>query len=177
MENNDTKYPPDNCPNGRLTGNNAPLRGQKGDIYEGGTRVPTVARWPAKLKPGTSFDFPLHVTDWMPTFCALAESEADSGSLNWDGENIWPALIGESELPERPLYSAGPRFRASALREGGWKLIVFHGEKERIELFNIAEDPNEKNDLAQANPEKVAELKQALAEESASDNDAVAPKE
>ena len=177
VENNDTKYPPDNCPDGRLTGNNAPLRGQKGDIYEGGTRVPTIARWPGKLEAGTVFEPPLHVTDWMPTFCALAGSEADGKKLKWDGENIWPALTGEAELPERALYSAGPRFRASALREGDWKLIVFHGEKERIELYNIAEDPNEENDLAESNPEKVAALKRSLAKESASDNDAVAPKE
>ncbi len=176
-ENNDTKYPPDNCPNGRLTGSNTPLRGQKGDIYEGGTRVPTVARWPGKLEAGTTFESPIHVTDWMPTFCALAGSEADGDVLNWDGENIWPALAGETDLPDRALYSAGPRFRASSLREGDWKLIVFSGEKEKVELFNIAEDPNENNDLAQANPEKVAELKRLLAEESASDNDAVAPKQ
>ncbi len=52
-ENNDLKYPDDNCPNGKLTGNNQPLRGQKGSVYEGGTRVPTLLSWPAKLKPGT----------------------------------------------------------------------------------------------------------------------------
>lgn len=175
-ENNDTKYPDDNCPNGQLPGNNMPLRGKKGDIYEGGTRVPTIARWPGKLEAGTAFDLPVHVVDWMPTFCALAESKADAGGLKWDGDNIWPALSGEADLPERSLYSAGTRFSSSALRAGDWKLIVFHGKSERVELFNIAEDPNEKNDLADSMPEKVAAMKKELAAESAADNDAVAPK-
>lgn len=173
-ENNDTKYPPDNCPDGQLPGNNAPLRGKKGDLYEGGTRVPTIARWPGKLEAGTEFEAPVHITDWMPTFCALAGSSVDGGELNWDGDNIWPALTGEAELPKRALYSAGTRFRSSALRLGNWKLIVSHGEKERVELFNVAEDPKEETNLADEETEKVAELKEALAAESAADNDAVA---
>jgi len=173
-ENNDTKYPDDNCPNGRLPGNNLPLRGKKGDLYEGGTRVPTIVRWPGKLKAGTTFDSPVHIVDWMPTFCALGESEVAGDDLKWDGGNIWSALTGESELTERALYSAGTSFRSSALREGDWKLIVFHGEKERIELFNIAEDPNETGNLAKSMPEKVASMKEALTAESANDKDAVA---
>lgn len=176
-ENNDAKYPPDNCPDGKIPGNNEPLRGKKGDLYEGGTRVPTIVRWPGKLEAGTQFEPPVHVADWMPTFCALAESTADADKLKWDGDNIWPALTGQAELPERALYSAGTHFRSSALRQGDWKLIVFHGKKERVELFNIAEDPEEKTNLADSMAEKVTAMRQSLATESAADKDAVAAAE
>ncbi len=175
-ENNDTKYPDDQCPNGRLPGNNKPLRGKKADIYEGGIRVPTIARWPGKLKAGATFDSPVHIVDWMPTFCALAESQLKSNALKWDGDNIWPALSGETELPERPLYSAGVSFRSQALRQGDWKLIVFAGANERSELYHIGEDPNEANNLAKTMPEKVASMMQLLAAEAKNDRDAVAPK-
>lgn len=171
-ENNDTKYPDDNCPNGKLPGNNEPLRGKKGDIYEGGTRAPTIVRWPGKLEAGTTFEPPVHVVDWMPTFCALAGSEADGEELKWDGDNLWPALAGETDLQARPLYSAGPRFRSLALRNGDWKLVVHRGEEsERVELFRIAEDPGEDHDLAEAMPEKTSELRRQLETAGAADND------
>ena len=93
-ENNDTKYPDDRCPGGKLPGNNLPLRGKKGDLYEGGTRVPTLVRWSGKIAAGTACDAAVHVVDWMPTFCALAGSEADAQQLKWDGVNIWPVISG-----------------------------------------------------------------------------------
>lgn len=177
-ENNDTKYPDDQCPNGALPGNNQPLRGKKGDIYEGGTRVPTIARWPGKLRAGTKFDQLVHISDWMPTFCSLAGSNMDEKAVNWDGTNIWPALIGDEKLADRPLYSAGPRFRALALRKGDWKLVVFPNTKDGVpdktELFNIADDPSESNDLSKEMPDKVMELLKALEEESEADMDSVA---
>lgn len=177
-ENNDTKYPDDQCPNGALPGNNKPLRGKKGDIYEGGTRVPTIAKWPGKLKPGTKFEQPAHIIDWMPTFCALAGSDVDGATVKWDGTNLWPVLTGKEELPERPLYSAGPKFRALALRKGDWKLILTsnkkEGETDKTELFNLAVDPSESNDLAKQMPGKVDELVADLRSEAKADMDSVA---
>lgn len=176
-ENNDTKYPDDQCPNGRLPGNNLPLRGKKGDLYEGGTRVPTIVRWLGKLKAGTSSDTAVHIVDWMPTFCGLAGIMADAEQLKWDGVNIWPAISGKGSLAERSLYSAGTGFRSRALRRGNWKLITFaakNGKSDRVELFNLAKDPNEKNNLVGSNPGKVAELEQELKVASAADRDSVA---
>jgi arylsulfatase A-like enzyme len=176
-ENNDTKYPDDNCPNGKLPGNNLPLRGAKGDLYEGGTRVPTIARWPGKLEAGTSCETAVHIVDWMPTFCHLAGSKADATKLKWDGANIWPAISGTGSLAARSLYSAGTSFRSQALRRGDWKLIVFAGRdgtEGRVELFNITEDPNEKNDLAKSNLDKTAEMKRELQAAAAVDRDAMA---
>jgi arylsulfatase A-like enzyme len=80
-------------------------------------------------------------------------------------------------LAARALYSAGTSFRSQALRQGDWKLIVFAGGdgiKERVELFNIANDPNEANDIAGSNPDRVAEMKRELAAAAAVDRDAVA---
>ncbi|MCB1087567.1 MAG: sulfatase-like hydrolase/transferase, partial [Verrucomicrobiae bacterium] len=183
-ENNDTKYPEDDYPSGRLTGNNLPLRGQKGDPYEGGTRVPTVIRWPGTLKPGTVCDTPLHITDWMPTFCALA-GHTPAGDLKWDGQNVWGAITGESALPERSLYSVAPSFRAQILRRGDWKLIVHAGGKDpktkadrpgKSELFLLSADPNETTDLAGTEPAKLAEMKGWLDEAMQADRDAVVPR-
>jgi len=176
-ENNDTKYPDDHCPNGKLPGNNLPLRGRKGDLYEGGTRVPTIARWPGKIPAGTSTETPTHIVDWMPTFCALAESNANAGQLKWDGMNVWPAMIGKGALPNRSLYSAGTRFRSQALRAGDWKLLMFAGRapvEQRFELYNIATDPNEEHNLVESHRPKVTELKRMLDAAAANDRDAVA---
>ena len=161
-QNNDTKYPDDNCPNGRLPGNNKPLRGQKGELYEGGIRVPTIARWPGKLRSGDKFESPVCVIDWMPTFCALSGAETDRGSLDWDGVDLWPALTGVGELPERNLYITGTRGNRWALRDSDWKLIF---SRDKIELFDLAKDPNEKNNLAKTHPDIVSKLKGKLEEQ------------
>jgi arylsulfatase A-like enzyme len=173
VENNDLKYPDDNCPNGKLTGNNHPLRGRKGDVYEGGTRVPTIVSWPACVKPGR-VDSPVQITDWLPTFCSLAgyDSKRD---LKWDGADITQLLIKKSPLPDRALYTAGPRWRATSLRHGDWKLIV-HGEGEnwRLELFNISDDPSESTNRAEAEPKRVEEMLTRLQQTASRDRDSVA---
>ena len=159
-QNNDTKYPDDNCPVGKLSGNNQPLRGQKGSLYEGGIRVPTIVRWPGKLKQGSKFEAPVCVIDWMPTFCTLAGAKVDAASLKWDGMNLWPALTGESQLAERTIYITGPGGERWAIRDSTWKLILTtqkRGES-KIELFDLANDPNETINLAQSNPDIVADL-------------------
>ena len=178
-ENNDTKYPNinDDFPNGRLPGSNLPLRGKKGDLYEGGTRVPTIIRWPGTIAAGTANETPVHIVDWMPTFCALAESDADAAKLKWDGANLWPILSDTGSFPERSLYSAGVHFRSQALRDGDWKLILFKsndGEERRTELYNIAEDPNEENNLAESRTDKQAALRSKLLAAATNDRDAVA---
>ncbi len=170
-ENNDLKYPDDNCPNGRLTGNNAPWRGKKGDLYEGGTRVPTIVSWPDRAKPG-KVDSPVQITDWMPTLCALAGYRADR-DLKWDGTDITPLLTQHTPIPDRPLYAVAPRWRSLSLRWGQWKLVV-HGEKEarRVELFDLVADPSETTNLAGDLPDRVRQLSAMLGEVSTRDRDA-----
>ena len=166
-QNNDTKYPDDNCPNGKLPGNNNPLRGQKGSLYEGGIRVPTIVRWPGKLKRGTKFGTPVCVVDWMPTFCSLAGAKVDIDALKWDGVNLWPALSGQSRLPQRTIHITGPRGDRWAIRDADWKLILTKQKDggPKIELFDMATDPNETTNLAKSNPHKVADMQAQLKEQ------------
>ncbi len=172
VENNDLKYPDDNCPNGPLTGNNKPLRGQKGNVYEGGTRVPTLVSWLGKIKPG-KVSSPVQVMDWMPTFCLLAGYTTDD-ELKWDGTNITELLTQHTALPDRPIYIAGPRWRASSLRYGSWKLVTHgSGVQQKVELFNIPADPSESQDLAKAKPEVTKRMLARLEQAAASDNDSV----
>lgn len=172
-ENNDLKYPDDNCPNGRLPGNNLPLRGKKGDVYEGGTRVPTIVSWPGVLTAG-KINTALQIVDWMPTFCSLAGYQPDR-PLKWDGMNLMPLLTGEAALPVRSLYTAGPRWRAMSLRRGDWKLIVHEADRgNRSELYHLGEDEGETRNRAGTNPDQLRILSQALQQARANDRDAVA---
>ena len=171
VENNDLKYPDDNCPNGKLTGNNLPLRGRKGDLYEGGTRVPTIVSWPARVKPGKVAS-PVQITDWMPTFCSIAGYESDR-DLKWDGANVIELLTDQKPLPPRAIYTAGPGFRGRALRYGDWKLIVSgEGDRRKSALFNIADDPGETTDLTADQPQRLAEMHAKLQEAIRRDGDA-----
>ncbi len=171
-ENNDLKYPDDNCPNGRLPGNNLPLRGKKGDVYEGGTRVPTIVSWPGRIRVGKQAT-PVHITDWMPTFCGLAGYEPEK-DLKWDGINLASLLLNNTPLPERSLYVAGPSWRAVSLRHGDWKLVVTgKAPKQKIELFNIANDSSEKSDLAKNESVRVAEMQKRLTAMAKADRDSV----
>lgn len=181
VENNDPKYPDDQCPNGKLPGNNQPLRGQKGSVYEGGTRAATLLSWPARLKPGT-FTGVAQIIDWMPTFCALAGA-VPAQDLKWDGVNLWPQLSGAEPVTPRTIYTTGPGFNARAVRDGDWKLIVTRqgaakkggtAAEESIELFNLATDPNETTDLAAKLPEKVAALRQTMESLAKADRDSLA---
>lgn len=174
-ENAGQTYPPDDYPKGNLPGNNKPLRGEKSSVYEGGIRVPTIASWPGKLKNGKC-EVPLHIADWMPTFCALAGYTARE-DLKWDGTNIWPALSEGAVLPERALYWTSPGFKSRALRVGDMKLVVHVAKKdgeEKAELYDLSKDPHETTDLAGEMPGKVSELKTKLAETARADRDSVA---
>jgi arylsulfatase A-like enzyme len=146
------------CP---VLGSNLPYRGYKAQLYEGGMRVPAFANWPGKLGP-RAVESPVHVVDWMPTLMRLAGYEQEE-DLQWDGRDIWPLLTGELTTPEpRTLYW---KFRGGsfAIREGDWKLIMPGGDK-GAELYDLAADPYEREDLAKIHPDRVARLKTLLAE-------------
>jgi arylsulfatase A-like enzyme len=179
-KNDDKQYPDDHYTPGPAGGSNFPLRGVKGQVYEGGIRVPTLAYWPGRLKPGV-FNSPAHISDWMPTFCALAGYQPEK-DLHWDGQNLWPALSGAAPPAPRTIYVAGPGFRAEAFRDGDWKLIVQQGKAkkgekaaaEKVELYNLAKDPNETDDLSAKMPEQATALRCKLTEAARANRDAVA---
>jgi arylsulfatase A-like enzyme len=171
-ENNDLKYPDDQCPNGKLTGNNLPWRGGKGDLYEGGTRVPAIISWPGQIAPGTE-STPVQIIDWMPTLTALAGFHP-TDDLKWDGVDLSDLLLQRKLIAERSLYAVAPGWRVRSLRKGEWKLIAFDEQNNsRQELYHLTNDPREANNLAAAEPERLRELVDELKRVSARDKDAI----
>jgi arylsulfatase A-like enzyme len=136
---------------------NAPLRGQKAELYEGGIRVPAFVNWPGRLKP-SKVAAPLHAIDWFPTLATLVGWRPPR-NVQWDGRNVWPIITGEvTSPPARTLY--WPDRQQRAVRHGDWKLIV--DKQGRVELFNLAADPCEKHDLAAREPAHVNDLREIL---------------
>lgn len=149
-----------------LNSENDPLRGQKNTLFEGGTRVCAFANWPGKLAP-RKLSTPMHVVDWFPTLASLAGYKL-STDLQWDGIDQWPALTGAFLPPnDRTIYIAMKNGDQS-LRHGDWKLIALK-DKAPL-LFNIANDPYEKNDVSAANPDKVTELQKLREKQHAKDD-------
>lgn len=158
----------------KVGNDNRPWRGYKGGVYEGGIRTPGVVHWPGRV-PGGETHTPLHAVDWMPTLCSLAKAEVPT-DLKWDGIDIWPVLTRQGgTLPTRTIYSAAPGFRAQMVRHGDWKLVRTQAAGKRDtteELFHLANDPAESQNLAQQQPQVLADMQQRLAEISARDRDA-----
>jgi len=140
-----------------VLGNNRPLRGWKGDLYEGGIRVPALACWPGMLRPG-KVNSPVHIVDWMPTLCNLVGYHPDRNPV-WDGRDVWPEIAGQTTLAQpRTLYWKTPG--GAALRQGPWKLIALKNKSPQ--LFHLDRDPYETNDLAERDRRRVDELNQLL---------------
>jgi arylsulfatase A len=149
----------------RTRGSTGGLRGRKRDGYEGGIRVPGIVRWPGRVKPATESSVPVIGSDIFATICGIADVPLPT-DRTIDGESMLPALEGKPIARDKPLYwrthIASPSSRA-ALRLGDWK-IVADEELTKFELYNLADDPQERRDLSATEPEKFAELTQALIE-------------
>ncbi|MGB2822811.1 MAG: sulfatase-like hydrolase/transferase [Phycisphaerae bacterium] len=160
----------DNGGEDRVT-SNAPLRAGKSTLYEGGIREPLIVRCPRIVPAGVVCKTPTSNVDFYPTFCGLAGISPDPAQ-RVDGVSILPLLRDPSAgLKREALYWHYPLARAhflggrsaGAVRKGHWKLIEFFDTGTR-ELYDLADDPGEKTDLAAKMPEKAAELARALAE-------------
>jgi len=137
---------------------NGPYRDGKGSLYEGGTRVAALANWPGHIKAGGTVDGMIHVVDWYPTLVGLTGGQTDKAKP-LDGMNVWPTLSEGRPSPRTEIvYNVEP-FR-SAIRQEDWKLIWRTLLPEAVELYNIAQDPSEKSNVAAQNPDKVAALQQ-----------------
>jgi arylsulfatase len=162
-ENTIVMFSSDNGPVGLFGGSDGPffeskgeLRGWKGSLYEGGIRVPFVARWPGKVKPGTTSDLPTANWDVLPTLCDLA---GIAPPADIDGISLWPVLAGTGEAKKREyLYWEFPAYGGQqAVRMGHWKATrqKLATKLTAIELYDLAKDPNETKDVAAANPDVV----------------------
>ena len=144
----------------------APLRGSKGQLYEGGIRVPLVVAWPGLARPGTTCDAPVSTVDFYPTFLELAGVPGPKGQM-LDGVSLVPAFHGATGLKRPRLFwhfpcYAGRATPASAMREGDFKLIEFFEDGGHVELYNLRADPNEERNLAAIQPGKAKALAQTL---------------
>jgi arylsulfatase A-like enzyme len=128
----------------------------RGSLYEGGVRVPALAYWPGKIKPGTVVSDPLHVADLYPTLLVRAGAPLDQPKKP-DGLDAWPALAEGKRSPHAEILIAVEDFRG-AIRVGEWKLIVHAALPSRYELFDIANDPEEADNRAEVYPERVKDL-------------------
>lgn len=143
-----------------IPADNGPFRDGKGTLYEGGTRVVGFANWPGHIKPGLVVDEPIHMVDMYPTLAKLAGAALDS-CKPLDGKDVWATVSqGKPSPRDEVVYDIEP-FRA-AYRRGDWKLIVKATLPSDAELYNLADDPSEKNNLAAQYPEKVAELRKTI---------------
>jgi arylsulfatase A-like enzyme len=138
---------------------NGDFRGGKGSLHEGGVRVPTIFYWPAKLKP-TIVNEPLGMVDVMPTLLALAGGNGNP-EHPFDGKNIWPTLAEGHTSPHEDILINVEAFRG-AIRKGNWKLVKIALLPGRTELFDLAKDPGEKNNVASQFPEIVRDLEARL---------------
>jgi arylsulfatase A-like enzyme len=145
---------------------NGPWRGYKRDVYEGGIRVPMIVSWKGHVKPGTETDFMCTFWDLMPTFRELTGSKADAGGL--DGISILPLLEGRKGQKEHDslYFEFQERGGSQAVRKGDWKLVHLNIclDNPVYELYNLADDPGETNDLSAAHPDIVADLQAMMVE-------------
>lgn len=173
---------------GRVT-SNGPLRAGKGTVYEGGVRVCAMIAWEGRIQPGSEVKAPLHIVDLYPTLLGLAGASMTQ-KLPLDGRDAWPAISQGASSPHREIL-LNVNAAGGAIRAGDWKLVMNGAAgvgadedaaeptpaktqpktKKRkaakktaanVELFNLANDPGEKNNLAEKFPDKVKELRERL---------------
>jgi arylsulfatase A-like enzyme len=162
---------------GNHAGSAGPLREGKGTTWEGGVRVPCIARWPGKILGGTVCQEPAMTIDFLPTVAALIGARLPK--LKIDGRNIWPLLAGTpgAKSPHEALYFYYHANHLEAMRSGKWKLVFPHTyrsltgkpgadglpngythPKSGLELYDLSTDVGEQHNVIEDHPEVVARL-------------------
>jgi arylsulfatase A len=145
---------------------NLPFRGRKRDLYEGGIRVPLIARWPGVIQAGTVSDHPSAFWDFTPTFCELAGIQAPDFT---DGISMTPTLLGEGhqQTHDYLYWEFHEGTKKQALRKDNWKVVRQHivDEPDRpLELYDLMADPGESQDLSAEYPDVMEELSRLMQE-------------
>jgi len=141
---------------------NGPLRGIKRDLYEGGIRVPLIARWPGRIEAGAETDHISAFWDFMPTFAALAGAKPPAKG---DGLSMAPTLFGQPDKQKKHAFlywEFHARGTNQAVRCGRWKAVRF-GATGKLELYDLKKDLGETTDVADRHPEVVAKINDYLA--------------
>jgi arylsulfatase A len=140
-------------------GSSGPLRGLKRDLYEGGIRVPFIARWPGKIEPDSTTDHVSAFWDFLPTCAELAGTDVPEGI---DGLSVVPTLLGQPDRQEmhESLYWEFKEKRA--VRLGDWKAVRLGGEDGKLELYNLGNDIAEEHDLSEQHPEIIARIGEVM---------------
>jgi arylsulfatase len=134
------------------------FRGLKTELYEGGIRVPMIARWPGHIEPGTTSDHQSGFWDFLPTFAGLVGIQPPSDT---DGLSLLPTLLDTHGRQQSHEYLYWEYHGRQAVRMGDWKAHR-HGVDEPIELYDLAPDVGEKNDVSGDNPEIVARIEDIM---------------
>lgn len=145
---------------------NAPLRAEKGTVYEGGIREPLLIKWPGKIQAASISDALVSSVDFYPTFMEIAGIDS-TRTQKLDGESLLSILEGNKAPTERSLFWHYPVYHhdvpAGAIRKGKWKLIEIFTEN-RFELYDLESDPGERKNLVDLYPDLTLELARELAE-------------
>ena len=145
-------------------GRNAPFRGGKGGLFEGGIRVPGIVRWPGVLPSGRVYRYPVMTFDLSCSILRAVKAPLPAG--HWcDGIDIFSYVAAEEPPPDRPLFWRARRGNRTwkAVRLGDWKYILrIDGQKKEEFLFNLANDPTEEQNLWAEEPERVNMLRSLL---------------
>ena len=151
------------------TTDNAPLRDGKGSAYEGGVRVPGVVRWPGVTQPGSVSDEPIITPDFYPTILEITGTTGDTKhNQEVDGTSLVPVFRdAEAQLDRDAIYWHYPHYHPGgakpygAIRRGDYRLVEFY-EDMRAELYDLKNDPGEKNNLLESQPARAKELRERL---------------
>lgn len=144
-----------------IASSNAPLRAEKGTLYEGGIREPLIIKWPGKITAGSRSEVPVSSVDFFPTLLQLTGTQSQQVT---DGQSLLPELLNDAGL-ERDLFWHYPVYHhsrpASAIRSEDWKLIHFYDTGED-ELYHLSDDISEQENRSDSNAAKKAALKNSL---------------
>ncbi len=153
--------------NGGYNGDNRPLRGFKGMLFEGGIRIPWIVRWPGKVPPGTTCDTPVISMDCYPTLLEAAGLSA-TADQPIDGLSLMPLLTQAGQLKRDAIYFHYPNYAfhkrnrlGGVVRQGDFKLIKRYRDG-ALELYNLADDIGERNNLAETSPGVARRLEKKL---------------
>ena len=153
---------------------NGELRGFKRDLYEGGLRIPMIAYWPGKIPANTELDLPVYFPDLMPTFAEAIDADENLPD-NIDGQSFYPWLLDPQKTYEdRHLYWEYPHYDwanqvypdsqfKQAVRFGKWKMVRT-GKDKKWELYDLSTDVSEEKDIAESQPELIAQFERWIIE-------------